>query len=68
MGAKWQKDGARSGALRETGLGAAFEWHMRWAEKREGVGISGGEGGGQHHVQGRTRDLDLQGRKLEDEK
>lgn len=59
------KDGARSGALRGR-TRAAFEGHMRWAEGREGVGISGG--GGQHDVQGRTRELGWQGRELGDEK
>lgn len=38
------KDGVRSGALRGR-TRAALEGHMRWAEGREGVGISRGAAG-----------------------
>lgn len=60
------KDGARSGALRGR-TRAAFEGHMRWAEGREGVCVSGGAAGSRMY-RARTRELKWQGRQLEDEK
>lgn len=61
------KDGARSGALKGR-TRAAFEGHMRWAEDREGVGISRGRRAVRCTMDRARGGIDWQDREFDDEK